>query len=701
MSQPRVEDIRGLPDRLLALETAIADFTTEYVLLTAVSVAVIDNIDSILVDLTPYTIEYRVAGNPIAQSIDIENPYVLPAKPTSDSRIDVIYIDTLLPIPQVRHKVGIVSEYPGEPTLVTGEIRITAISIIDGQVSIQPPTIQDIGIQWVGVHGNSANDGFTWPKAKRQISECNAYQDGIIGNHAGGTFAFSQQLSNSYWLPGAILIEGVNLDQAGEIWLKCAKVVGNTTLSQTNLYSDVDLYVNNVTVSTDSAIFFKSFTKIAGNFIVGVGCTTYGDLQVLGTVTITGTHYGIINGNVYPKNYVKGPVASTLNLLAAFNSIDGKLLKETRFFDDGADIKIYGLPEKNTLTNSGFGYLYNGYATTDIRNLANTGWKVPSVAELNTLCWFVIYYQLPATYNNARLLVEQDIDWWSTILPLVTNSLGFNARGAGLRNPTFSAFKENLALMANEGEDPNTIGGLTISYYGDTSYYISPSSLNFLNRYEAGSVRLLKDSTTLTHGQKGTYIGNDGKIYRTICIGTQEWLADNLAETKFRDGSSIPTVTDQTTWVNLTSAAKCAYNNDEQNVGSITSTEITGKFVLQDSLGNLVLVDKDKVEAVYEKVSNKTTVIDSNSTNIQYAAAKAVFDLLNAKTHNTLTGLNSGDYRHLTALEYTGVGTGVFVRKDSPVFTTKITTPRIDFSNGCYITNEVVNGITTFKIFVP
>ena len=80
------------------------------------------------------------------------------------------------------------------------------------------------------------------------------------------------------------------------------------------------------------------------------------------------------------------------------------------------------------------------------------------------------------------------------------------------------------------------------------------------------SIRLIKDSTTLTHGQTGTYTGNDGKVYRTICIGTQEWLADNLCETLYRDGSPIPEVTDNATWAALTTGALCAYNNDWNNV---------------------------------------------------------------------------------------------------------------------------------------
>ena len=54
--------------------------------------------------------------------------------------------------------------------------------------------------------------------------------------------------------------------------------------------------------------------------------------------------------------------------------------------------------------------------------------------------------------------------------------------------------------------------------------------------------------------------------------------------------------------------------------------------------------------------------------------------------HNSLQGLNDGDYKHLTAAEYTGTGTGVFVRKTSPALVTPILgTPQSgDFSTGTF-----------------
>jgi hypothetical protein len=61
------------------------------------------------------------------------------------------------------------------------------------------------------------------------------------------------------------------------------------------------------------------------------------------------------------------------------------------------------------------------------------------------------------------------------------------------------------------------------------------------------------------------YLGNDGKYYRTVKIGTQVWVADNIKETKYRNGDSIPIVTDNTAWAALTTGAMCYYNNDINN----------------------------------------------------------------------------------------------------------------------------------------
>lgn len=53
--------------------------------------------------------------------------------------------------------------------------------------------------------------------------------------------------------------------------------------------------------------------------------------------------------------------------------------------------------------------------------------------------------------------------------------------------------------------------------------------------------------------------------YQTVTIGTQVWMLKNLNVSHYRNGDSIPQVTDATQWANLTTGAWCYYNNDTSN----------------------------------------------------------------------------------------------------------------------------------------
>jgi uncharacterized protein (TIGR02145 family) len=55
----------------------------------------------------------------------------------------------------------------------------------------------------------------------------------------------------------------------------------------------------------------------------------------------------------------------------------------------------------------------------------------------------------------------------------------------------------------------------------------------------------------------------EGNIYKTVKIGNQEWMDENLKTTKFADGTDIPLVKDAEVWSNLTASGYCWYNNDK------------------------------------------------------------------------------------------------------------------------------------------
>lgn len=59
----------------------------------------------------------------------------------------------------------------------------------------------------------------------------------------------------------------------------------------------------------------------------------------------------------------------------------------------------------------------------------------------------------------------------------------------------------------------------------------------------------------------GTMTDQDGNVYKTVTIGTQTWMAENLRTALYNDGTPISNVTDNEEWEHLTTGAYCNYDN--------------------------------------------------------------------------------------------------------------------------------------------
>lgn len=59
----------------------------------------------------------------------------------------------------------------------------------------------------------------------------------------------------------------------------------------------------------------------------------------------------------------------------------------------------------------------------------------------------------------------------------------------------------------------------------------------------------------------GSMSDQEGNTYKTVVIGTKEWMAENLKVSKYRNGTPIPNLT-STNWTTTNSGAWCWYKND-------------------------------------------------------------------------------------------------------------------------------------------
>ena len=70
-------------------------------------------------------------------------------------------------------------------------------------------------------------------------------------------------------------------------------------------------------------------------------------------------------------------------------------------------------------------------------------------------------------------------------------------------------------------------------------------------------------NTIPRYGENVTDI--DGNVYRTVIIGTQTWMVENLKTTKYRNGDAISNVTKDSEWETIKVDAWCNYDNKDTN----------------------------------------------------------------------------------------------------------------------------------------
>jgi uncharacterized protein (TIGR02145 family) len=111
----------------------------------------------------------------------------------------------------------------------------------------------------------------------------------------------------------------------------------------------------------------------------------------------------------------------------------------------------------------------------------------------------------------------------------------------------------------------------------------------------------------------------EGNRYKTVTIGAQEWMAENLKTTIFSDGTEIPLVDDNNTWAKLTTPAYSSYFNDQKgykntygalyNWYAVSSGKLcpVGWHVASEEDWNVLIINQDGLMKAGGRLKEKGT----------------------------------------------------------------------------------------------
>jgi len=124
-------------------------------------------------------------------------------------------------------------------------------------------------------------------------------------------------------------------------------------------------------------------------------------------------------------------------------------------------------------------------------------------------------------------------------------------------NPTIADYKTTQGTgLGNFTSEVNNLNHTT-------TYYLRAYATNKAGTGYGNAITFTTKPPVFVTGNGLTDV--DGNTYSSIVLGTQEWMAENLKTSKYRNGDTILTGLSNTEWGALYSGAYAIYNNDMGN----------------------------------------------------------------------------------------------------------------------------------------
>ena len=206
---------------------------------------------------------------------------------------------------------------------------------------------------------------------------------------------------------------------------------------------------------------------------------------------------------------------------------------------------------KLTALNGGTKYYIRAYATNskgtsygDLQSFTTYSYNKPTITTnpITNITKVSATSGGTVVSDGGLAITAKGICWGTKSSPTITDSKTSDGTGSGYFGNNYKSQLSGLqygTLYYVRAYATNTKG---------TSY---GNEISFRSLNNDGLGQMLSDV--------------DGNTYKTVYIGSQQWMAENLKASKYSDGITIPNITDNTQWQNNITGAWSYYNNDVTN----------------------------------------------------------------------------------------------------------------------------------------
>jgi uncharacterized protein (TIGR02145 family) len=208
-------------------------------------------------------------------------------------------------------------------------------------------------------------------------------------------------------------------------------------------------------------------------------------------------------------------------------------------------------------------YFYNWYAVSDNRGVINEKWMIPNQSEI--IIWNayspieIVPIGIVSEQGAFTKVTDQNYFWTTS---------EYNEKGK--RESAVSVSISNSTIGETELKQAYKQEGFLVLVVEKEKMSIAIKEAAKLMLDVKKSSSTIVNNTTKTETKTNSTIGNTttSKDYKTLKIGSQTWITENLNTDRFRNGELIPEAKTADEWElaeKNKQPAWCYYNNDSVN----------------------------------------------------------------------------------------------------------------------------------------